>query len=152
MKNLIWSHSNINHFMKDISSVQQNTLLFFFLVTLETRSRALVANDRVLDETWLPAIGGNHHSLSCLGLDGQGCLAVSLNQGVYREALGLHRDPLAVHLHLVLKIRDYYSLMHHWKVDLLFWCTVLWKRYFTQENELNLLSWLKFCWDVRCCM
>lgn len=68
------------------------------LVTLESRSRALVADDRVLDQT--SAAGGNHHGLGRLGLNGQGCLAVGLNQGVDREALGLHWDPLGVHLHL----------------------------------------------------
>lgn len=35
-----------------------------------------------------------------LGLDGKGRLAVGLNQRVDREALGLHRDALCVHLHL----------------------------------------------------
>ncbi len=67
------------------------------LVTLETRSRALVADDGVLDET--SAVGGDHHSLGRLGLDGQGRLAVGLNQGVDWEALGLHGYPLGVHLH-----------------------------------------------------
>lgn len=43
--------------------------------------------------------GSNHHSLGCLGLDGQRSLAVGLNQGVNWEALGLHWDPLGVHLH-----------------------------------------------------
>lgn len=73
------------------------------LVTLETRSRALVADDRVLDQPSI--VGGNHHSLWCLGLDGQGRLSVGLNQGVDREILGLHGYPLGVHLHLSFKKR-----------------------------------------------
>lgn len=93
------------------------------LVTLETRSRALMADDGVLDQT--SAAGGNHHGLVRLGLNGQGCLAVGLNQGVDREALGLHGDPLGVHLHLsqinkcivssqhVFSLRDDTSLMEH---------------------------------------
>lgn len=58
-----------------------------------------MADDWVLDETGLPAIGGNHHSLGRLGLDGQGSLAVGLDQGMDWEGLGLHGDPLGVHLH-----------------------------------------------------
>lgn len=58
-----------------------------------------MADDRVLDEARLSAIGGNHHGLGRLCLDGQGGLAVCLNQGVNWEALRLHRNPLSVHLH-----------------------------------------------------
>ena len=79
------------------------------LVTLETRGRALVADDRVLDEA--AAVGGDHHSLGCLGLDGQGCLAVGLNQSVDWEALGLHRNPLCVHLHLSKKKKKFHLKM-----------------------------------------
>lgn len=61
-----------------------------------------MADDWVLDET--STVGGNHHSLGRLGLDGHGRLAVGLNQGVDREGLGLHGDPLGVHLHLSRKI------------------------------------------------
>lgn len=57
-----------------------------------------MADDGVLDET--STVGGDHHSLSRLGLDGQGRLAVGLNQGVDRETLGLHGDALGVHLQL----------------------------------------------------
>lgn len=57
-----------------------------------------MADDRVLDETRL-ATAGDHHSLGCLGLYGHG-LVVGLNQGVDWEALGLHGDPLGLHLHL----------------------------------------------------
>ena len=57
-----------------------------------------MADDRTLDQT--PTIRCDHHSLCCLGLDGQGCLVVGLNQSVDREAMGLHGDPLGVHLHL----------------------------------------------------
>lgn len=60
-----------------------------------------MADDRVLDEARLSAVGGDHHSLSRLCLDGQGCLTVGLNQSVDREALGLHRDALGVHLHSI---------------------------------------------------
>lgn len=84
---------------KQSQNVQQNGLLFLSLVTLETRAWALVADDRALDETGLPAVGGNHHRLGRLGLDGHPRLAVGLNQGVDREALGLHGDPLGVQLH-----------------------------------------------------
>ncbi len=85
--------------------------VIFSLVTLETRSRALVADDRVLDQT--SAIGGNHHSLSCLRLDRQWRLAVRLNQGLYREALGLHGDPLGVHLQLRdIKHKDECMMLH----------------------------------------
>lgn len=66
-------------------------------VTLEARSGALVADDRVLDQT--PAAGGDHHGLGRLGLNGQGRLAVGLNEGVDWKTLGLHGDSLGVHLH-----------------------------------------------------
>lgn len=69
------------------------------LVTLETRGRTLVADDRVLDQSSIT--GGNHYSLGCLGLDWQGCLAMGLDQSVNWEALGMHRDPLCVHLHII---------------------------------------------------
>ncbi|TNN58501.1 hypothetical protein EYF80_031304 [Liparis tanakae] len=66
--------------------------------TLETGAGALVADDGALDETGLSAVGGDHHSLGRLGLDGHARLAVGLNQRVDREALGLHGDALGVHL------------------------------------------------------
>lgn len=62
-----------------------------------------MADDRVLDQPSI--VGGNHHSLWSLCLDGQGCLSVGLNQGVDREVLGLHGYPLGVHLHLSFKKR-----------------------------------------------
>lgn len=76
-------------------------IIFFllFLVTLETRGWTLVADDRVLDQSSI--VGGNHYSLGCLGLDWQRCLAMGLDQSVDWEALGLHRDPLCVHLCLI---------------------------------------------------
>lgn len=57
-----------------------------------------MADDGVLDEPGLSTIGGDHHGLGRLGLDGQRSLAVGLDQGVNWEGLGLHRDPLGVHL------------------------------------------------------
>lgn len=71
----------------------------FSLVTLETRGRTLVTDDRVLDQSSI--IGGNHYSLGRLSLDWQGCLAMGLDQSVNWEALGLHRDPLCVHLRII---------------------------------------------------
>lgn len=58
-------------------------------LTLETRSGTLMADDWVLDEARLPPVGGNHHGLGCLRLDGEGRLGVGLNQGLNREAMGL---------------------------------------------------------------
>ena len=77
-----------------------SSLLLLSSVTLEARRVALVADDGALDELRLPAVGGDHHSMGRLRLDGQRRLAVGLNQGVHREALGLHGDPLGVHLHV----------------------------------------------------
>lgn len=38
-----------------------------YLITLETRGRALMADDRVLDQSSIA--GGNHYSVRSLGLD-----------------------------------------------------------------------------------
>lgn len=69
-----------------------------YLITLETRGRALVADNRALDQS--PIVGGNHYSLRRLGLDWQRCLAMGLDQSVDWKALSLHSDPLCVHLNL----------------------------------------------------
>lgn len=115
------------------------------VVTLKTRSRALVADDRALNQT--STTGGNHHGLGCLGLDGQGRLAVGLNQGVDWEALGLHGDPLGVHLqlskassqHFFFPFRCGKRLMECNKICVFFMSCER-KRYFTQDNKLHLSS------------
>lgn len=68
------------------------------VVTLETMTWALMANDGVLDKAGLSGIRGNHDGLWSLRLDGEGGLAVGLNQGVDRETVSLHRNALSVHL------------------------------------------------------
>lgn len=57
-----------------------------------------MADDGVLDEAGLSGIRGNHDGLWGLRLDGEGGLGVGLDQSVDWEALGLHRNPLSVHL------------------------------------------------------
>jgi len=85
--------------MKTLSqSLNRSSSYPSLLVTLETGAGALVADDGALDEMGLSAVGGDHHSLARLGLDGYARLAVGLNQRVDREALGLHGDALGVHL------------------------------------------------------
>lgn len=70
-----------------------------FVVTLETRGRALMADDRVLDQSAI--VGGNHYSVRRLGLNWQRRLAMGLDQSVDWKALSLHGNPLCVHLHLI---------------------------------------------------
>lgn len=74
--------------MQSVKKGLCTNVFVLYLITLETRGRALMADDRVLDQASI--IGGNHYSLGCLGLDWQRCLAMGLDQGVDWEALGLH--------------------------------------------------------------